>query len=384
MMKQFNFPTTIYFGEGSLCSLAERVKARNHQKILIITDKTLVELGLLTELTKELAYQDLDFEIFDDTHPNPTEEDVKKGTGTYAQAGCDSLIAFGGGSPMDVAKAIKIMASHPEPMEQYDDAKGGDRLIVNPMPPLYAVPTTAGTGSEVGRSGVIIMKKTGEKTIFFHPQLMPDIAVLEPKLTTGLPASITAATGIDALIHNLEAFFSPGFHPMADGIALEGIKLVIKYLPVVCRNGSDLEARSKMLIAASMGATAFQKGLGMIHSLAHPLSSHFNLHHGQATALLTPSALAFLEKKRLSKEHKERFGAILHLYREGGIAEESLSETCYAFIESLGIELGLANHSISESDLDVLADAAFHDPCHATNIVPVSRNDLLQIYRAAL
>lgn len=382
-MKQFNFPTTIYFGEGSLCSLAERIKAENHQKILIVTDKTLVKLGLLTELTKELKNQNLDFEIFDETHPNPTDEDVIEGTGTYKQAGCDSLIALGGGSPIDVAKVIKIMASHPEPVEQYDDAKGGDRLIVNPMPPLYAVPTTAGTGSEVGRSAVIIMKKTGEKTIFFHPELMPDIAVLEPKLTTGLPASITAATGIDALIHNLEAFLAPGFHPMADGIALEGMKLVIKYLPVVCKNGSDLEARSKMLIAASMGATAFQKGLGMIHSLAHPLSSHFNLHHGQAIALLTPSALAFLEKKNLSKEHEERLWTILHLYEGDGTAKESLSETCYSFITSLGIKLGLANHSISESDLDALADKAFHDPCHATNIIPVNRNDLLQIYKAA-
>ncbi|MBW1898016.1 MAG: iron-containing alcohol dehydrogenase, partial [Deltaproteobacteria bacterium] len=285
-MNIYNYPTTILSGQGSLKEFCDRLKEKSHRRPLVVTDKTIRTCGVLDKLIVLLKEREIRFHVFDDTHPNPIEEDVEKGTAAYQENNCDSIIAIGGGSPMDAAKAIKIMAAHPEPLAQYDDAKGGDQKITQPMPPLYAIPTTAGTGSEVGRSAVIILKATGKKTIFFHPDLIPDIAILEPELTAGLPKEITAATGIDAFVHCLETYFAPGLHPMADGIAKEGMELILEWLPKAISDGRDLEARERMLIAAAMGAVAFQKGLGMIHSLAHPLSSRFDIHHGLANALL--------------------------------------------------------------------------------------------------
>jgi 4-hydroxybutyrate dehydrogenase len=382
-MQQYNYPTIIYYGAGSVNALADKLQENEYKKILIVTDKTLVNLGISNELIIELEKGDLPFAVFDGTQPNPTDEHVQEGLAVYREQKCDSIIALGGGSPIDTAKVIKIMVSHPPPLSQYEDGKGGDRLIINPMPPLYAIPTTAGTGSEVGRSAVIIMKDTGEKTIFFHPELMPSIAVLEPKFSRVLPPQITAATGIDAFSHNLEAYLASGFHPMADGIALEGIKLIISNLPVVYKNGNNLDARGKMLMAASMGATAFQKGLGMIHSLAHPLSAKYNMHHGLANALLLPFAVAFLEKSDLNNDQKRRLEIVLQLFIDAGFAEHSLSEACKNFFISLGIEFKLSKHSVPESDLEVLSEQAFRDPCHATNMIPVTKGDLLFLYKSA-
>jgi alcohol dehydrogenase class IV len=284
---------------------------------------------------------------------------------------------------MDAAKVMRFMAVHPGPLAQYDDAKGGDRLIVNPMPPLFAIPTTAGTGSEVGRSGVIILRATGRKTIFFHPRLIPDIAVLEPRLTAGLPPHITAATGIDAFTHCLEAYLAPVFHPMADGIALEGVRLILRHLPAAHARGDDLEARGAMQIAAAMGATAFQKGLGMIHSLAHPLSARYDTHHGLANALLLPDAMAFLESKTLPPDAAGKMGRLQGIFREAGLARASLSESCRAFFAGLQVPFGLRRHKVPESDLEALSRDAIEDACHAGNAVPVSREDMLAVYRAA-
>jgi len=247
------------------------------------------------------------------------------------------------------------------------------------MPPLYAIPTTAGTGSEVGRSGVIIMKETGRKTIFFHPELLPSIAVLDPELTVGLPPHVTAATGIDALSHCLEAYFSPGFHPMADGIALQGIELIIQWLPAAFKDGLDIIARERMLIAASMGATAFQKGLGMIHSIAHPLSGMFGMHHGLANALVMPAAAGFLEDRCGDPDQKRRINEVRSLFPQSGCGAESLSGELRHFIEGLGVNMGLAGHGVGREDLERLADEAFLDPCHGGNMVPVTRDDLLKV-----
>ena len=247
---------------------------------------------------------------------------------------------------MDVAKVIRIMAAHPGPLEQYDDARGGSRLITQPMPPLYAVPMTAGTGSEVGRSAVIIMPDSGRKTIFFHPSLMPDIAVLEPELTAGLPPDITAASGIDAFVHSMEAYFAPDFHPMADGIALAGMELVLDWLPRATKDVGDLEARGKMLLAATMGAVAFQKGLGMIHSLAHPLSTRYAMHHGLANALMLPFGVRFLESADLNPGQEGRIARVRALFAERGLDKGSLSESCRHFVEGLGIRLGLSSHGV--------------------------------------
>ncbi len=311
------------------------------------------------------------------------EDDIEKGAQAFHDNQCDSIIALGGGSPMDAAKVIKIAATHEGPLAQYDDSLGGDKLISNEMPPLFAIPTTAGTGSEVGRCGVIIMRKTGKKTIFFAPQLMPNIAVLDPMVTVKLPQHITVATGIDALTHCLEAYLAPGFHPMADGIALEGISLVLSELPKACKDGSDLKARGKMLMAATMGATAFQKGLGMVHSLAHPLSSQFHLHHGLANALLLPYALKFMENK-LSDADLSRLKNVQALFKANGIEGENLSDCCSFFFGSLGVKFGLKQHGINENSIDKLSEEAFSDTCHQSNIIPVNENDLATVYRASL
>lgn len=381
-MQQFNYPTIILHGEGSLAALAERIRGKA-KKALIVTDATLVKAGLAGEVKAALEKAGMGAVVFDGTHPNPIEEDVDKGVEAFRKEGCDALVALGGGSPMDTAKVIRFMVSHPGPLAQYDDAKGGDKLIVHPMPPLYAIPTTSGTGSEVGRSGVIILKATGKKTIFFHPRLIPDIAALEPRLTAGLPAPITAATGIDAFTHCLEAFLVPAFHPMADGIALEGIRLILKHLPIAFADGKNLESRGAMQMAAAMGATAFQKGLGMIHSLAHPLSARYNTHHGLANALLLPDSLAFLEKQGLNAETRAKLERLQGLFREAGIAKDTLSGSCRAFFVSLQVPFGLRNHKVPEADLDPLSQDAIEDTCHASNAVPVKREDMLAVYRAA-
>lgn len=379
-MRQFNYPTTILFGEGSLAALAARIR-ENVKHALIVTDATLVKAGLAAKVTEVL--RGIRVSVFDGTHPNPVEEDVEKGLEAYKAGGCDALIALGGGSPMDTAKVIRFMTVHPGPLARYDDAKGGDKLIVNPMPPLYAIPTTSGTGSEVGRSGVIIMRDTGKKTIFFHPRLMPDVAVLEPSLTAGLPPHITVATGIDAFTHCLEAYFVDAFHPMADGIAQEGIRLVLKHLPIAYADGSNLESRGAMQMAAAMGATAFQKGLGMIHSLAHPLSARYNTHHGLANALLLPDAIAFLESRPLDTAAKAKLARVQDLFREAGFAKAGLSESCRDFFTALGVPFGLRNHKVPQGDLEALAGDAFEDTCHASNMIPVKREDMLAVYKAA-
>jgi 4-hydroxybutyrate dehydrogenase len=381
-MQQFNYPTIIFYGEGALAALAERLKG-TAKRPLIVTDATLVKAGVCAEVEKALGNAGVTAAVFDGVHPNPIEEDVEKGLEAYKREGCDALIALGGGSPMDTAKVLRFMATHPGPLAQYDDAKGGDKLIKNPMPALYAIPTTAGTGSEVGRSGVIILRATGKKTIFFHPKLMPDVAVLEPRLTAGLPTHITAATGIDAFTHCLEAYLAPFFHPMADGIALEGIRLILKHLPAACADGKDLTARGAMQMAAAMGATAFQKGLGMIHSLAHPLSARYNTHHGLANALLLPEAVAFLERSKLSAEAQGKMDRVADLFREAGLFRGSLSESCRDFFKVLGVSFGLRNHKVPQGDLAALSQDAIEDTCHAGNIIPVKKEDMLAVYAAA-
>ena len=382
-MNQFNYPTIILSGEGALKEFSHRLKNKNHRKVLIVTDNTLDEAGLVQIITMHLSSHGIDYAIFSDVNPNPDDLDVENGLQVYRNGECDSIIALGGGSPMDVAKVIKIMVSNPPPLSQYDDTLGGDMLIKNAMPRLYAIPTTAGTGSEVGRSGVIIMRETGKKTIFFHPDLMPDIAVLEPEMTVGLPKHITAATGIDAFSHCLEAYFSTGFHPMADGIALQGIELILDCLPIAYNKGSNIMARERMQIAATMGATAFQKGLGMIHSLAHPLSGLFGMHHGLAITLMLPDSVDFLEKSDIGREQIRKILKVKSIFAERDLDKGSLALSCRDFFESLGIGFGLSGYNISESDLANASQEAFQDPCHSGNMIPISQNDLLGIYQAA-
>ena len=251
------------------------------------------------------------------------------------------------------------------------------------MPPLYAIPTTAGTGSEVGRAAVVILRESGRKSVIFHPDLMPDMAVLEPSLTAGLPAALTAATGIDALTHALEAYFAPDFHPICDGIALQAMQMVVTYLPLACSDGSDLGAREKMLLAASMGAIAFQKGLGMVHSLAHPLSAEYDTHHGLANALLLPESIALIEQRANRPDQRQRIWETRRIFTNADLTGASLAESVGLFIQKVGIQMGLASHGIPDGDLPRLAKLAFEDGIHETNMVPVTETDLLEVYTSA-
>ena len=387
-MIQFNFPTVLLFGENSVNQLPHAIKEKGINHLLLVTDPGLVEIGLADQVKKELTSSGLNINIFDGVHPNPLEEDVTKGVEAYLRDNYDGIIALGGGSVLDVAKTIRFMAVHEPPLSQYDDSLGGGAKIVNPMPSLFAIPTTAGTGSEVGRSSVITIKETGRKTIFFHPKLMPDIAVLDPMLTIELPPYITAATGMDAFTHCMEAYLVNSFHPMADAIALEGMKMIIENLPKVIENPNNLDARGQMLLAATMGATAFQKGLGMIHSMAHPLSAEYNIHHGLANALLIKFCLEFTVEKTMETENQdlrkklEMIGDIISSNTLVNISY--IADILSSFINSININLGLGKQGIQVDHIPELAQLAFDDSCHVTHPFPVTMEDFTAVYTRAL
>lgn len=380
----FNFPTKILFGAGCLNELPSHLKTDEFISVLLVTDTGIVNAGLAEKVQNVFPENSRRLVIYSDIHSNPIEEDVYNGVEYYRQQKCDSIIALGGGSALDVAKTIRFMVTHEPPLEQYDDALGGDKRIIHLMPPMIAIPTTAGTGSEVGRSSVITLKSTGKKTVFFHPRMMPDLAVLDPELTTGLPTHITAATGMDAFTHCFEAFIVDEYHPMADAIALEGMKMIIQNLPIAVKDGQHLKARGEMLMAASMGATAFQKGLGMTHSMAHPLSAEFGLHHGLSNALLLPETI------RLTRENTqptsllcEKLNTVANLFKDKSNAHE-LCELISQFTESLGIQMGLKNHGVSEENISKLSQLALEDQCHYTHPFSVSLDDFKTVYKYSL
>ena len=381
-MNQFSFPTTILLhGEGALAELSNRIAEK---KLMLVTDPGLVKAGVVEQALAGLADCGAAFEVFDGVHPNPIEADVEAGTTFYNEHACDGLLALGGGSAMDVAKVIRFFASHPAPLAQYSVLENGGAKITGALPPFYAVPTTAGTGSEVGRGAVITLRDTGRKALFVAPPLMPTLAVLEPALTAGLPPHLTAATGIDAFTHCLESYFAPVYHPMADGVALEGIRLCLAHLNTAVADGADLAARAQMQMAASMGAVAFQKDLGMVHSLAHPLSARHGMHHGLANALMLPDSMAFIEAANLTPAQQQRIQTIRTLFAEANRTGDSLAAETREWFSELGIQFGLSNHGIPADDLVPLADEAFADPCHATNLIPVTRDNLAAVYQSAL
>ena len=279
-ISRFSFPTRIVFGSGAVRELGNEAKQLGITRPLLVTDRGVSACGLAEQILAESRRAGLAPSLFEDVNPNPVEKNVQDGVEAYRRGNCDGVIGLGGGSPIDVAKAIRLAVTHPLPLEQYDDQLDGAARIRADVPPMIAIATTAGTGSEVGRSTVIILKSTDRKTVIFSPHLMPNVALADPELTLGMPPKITAGTGLDALTHNVEAYLALGYHPLCDAIALQGARLAIQNLPRAVHNGKDLEARSNMMMAAMMGAVAFQKGLGAVHSLAHPLSSIANLHHG--------------------------------------------------------------------------------------------------------
>lgn len=371
----WSFPTRILFGNGAVRELGALARGLG-DTALIVTDQGVVKAGVIDAVRKSLDAAGVKHATFDGVHGNPYESDVDEGVAAYRKANAKLVIAVGGGSPLDVGKLVRLMVTHEPPIAQYDDAIGGDAKVVNDVPPMLAVPTTAGTGSEVGRSGVVTVKATGRKTVIFAPRLMANAAILDPELTVGMPPRTTAATGFDALTHCLEAYLSVGDHPMADAIALGGLELAVQYLERATKNGKDLEARGAMMKSAMMGAVAFQKGLGATHSLAHPLSSEKGMHHGLANALCLPAVVAWNGEK--VPERVERVAKIF------GVAGKELPNAIAKLRAALDLPNGLRAEGVSEADLDKLADLAFEDACHRCNPRPCTRDDLRRLYEQSL
>ena len=382
MTTVWSFPTRILFGEGASDSLADEVKALGGTKVLFVTDEGVRNAGIVDPLIENLAEAGIESAVFDQISSNPLESEVLAATDAYRAAEADLVVAVGGGSPMDVGKIVRLAATHPLPLAQYDDAIGGGAKVTRALPPMVAIPTTAGTGSEVGRSGVVTLQATNKKTVIFAPSLIPSVAILDPKVTETMPPRTTAATGMDALTHLIEAYCAQGDHPMADAIALEGIRLCAEYLERAVHDGKDLEARGAMLKASMMGAVAFQKGLGACHSLAHPLSAEHGLHHGLANALCLPAVLDFNRSAV-----PERIGTIAKILGARGDDTETLAFECSGAVRALrkkiGLPDGLSSVEVPEENLPRLANLAYDDVCHQLNPRECTAEDLLALYRAS-
>src|SRR5207244_369854 len=299
MPNVMSFPTRILYGRGAIKELPNELKRAGATKPLLVTDKGILQAGLLRFVAPVLEQAGIKAPLFTDFEANPTDRDALKGIEAYRAAGADSVLGVGGGASLDMAKAIALLVNHPPPLAQYDDAKGGDAKITSNIPPIVQVPTTAGTGSEVGRSTVLLID--GTKVVIFSPYLMAKAAILDPELTVGLPPFITAATGMDALTHNLEAYVAKGDHPLADAIAIDGLRRIAANLKKAVQNGKDLEAREQMLLGSTFGAIAFQKGLGACHSVAHALTPVAGTHHGLANSLVLPTVVSV---NRLAAEQR--------------------------------------------------------------------------------
>ncbi|QNK64270.1 iron-containing alcohol dehydrogenase [Pedobacter sp. PAMC26386] len=375
---QYNFPTIIRFGAGAIKELPAYLRENGLKNPMIVTDPTIAGLSFFKEIVSNLKAQHLSVEVFSEIHKNPVKSDVYKGTEVWDNTSRDCIVGVGGGAAIDVARSIALRVNHREDLFKYDDLIGGDVYVTNDVPHFIAVPTTAGTGSEVGRSAIIADDETHQKKILFSPKLMAKIVFADPLLTMELPSFITAATGMDALTHNLEAFLAKNPHPLCDGIALEGIYL-IKNSIEIATNRPDLESRSKMLMASMMGAIAFQKGLGVVHSLAHPLSSLLDTHHGLANAVNLPYGMEF----NISgfEEKFKRIARTLELKEESGMAVvRYLSE----LNSKVNIPDRLSEIGVKTEHIETLADLALADFAHPNNPKPVSREDFKQLYLKAL
>lgn len=377
-IQQYNFPTTIRFGAGASNELGDYLRRNNITRPLIVTDPVVAQLHFFKAILAQLDAKGIAGEVFSDIHKNPVKSDVYKGADVFDGSRCDAVVGIGGGVALDVARAICLRIHHREDLFVYDDLIGGDVFVTNDVPHFVTVPTTAGTGSEVGRSAIIADDETHQKKILFSPKLLAKIVFADPLLTMDLPPFITAATGMDALTHNMEAFLAKMHHPLCEGIALEGIYLIHQSLENAVKQPS-LEARSKMLIASIMGAVAFQKGLGVVHSLAHPLSSLLDTHHGLANAVNIPYGMAF--NIGGSEEKFRRIARTLALKEETG---EAVVTYLFELNTKIGIPHKLRDIGVQQEHLDTLADLAIADFAHPNNPKPVSRNDFRKLYQQAL
>ena len=373
----WNYPTNMWVGENRINDLSIACKDLNIKKPLLVTDSGLVKADITFKVLDLLKKDNISVSIFSNVVGNPTGTNVNDGVEFFKKNNCDGVIAFGGGSGLDVGKAIAFMSGQKKSIWDFEDV--GDnwkKANAENIAPIIAIPTTAGTGSETGRASVILNEDTGIKKIIFHPKFLPSIVILDPILTLNLPSKITAATGMDALAHNLEAYFSPTYHPMADGIALEGIKIIYNWLLEAFKNGKNVEARMNMLTAASMGSTAFQKGLGAIHSLSHPINAQNNIHHGLSNAIFMPYVFDFNKDKIKEKVieicnylnfKEKKFGAFM------------------GWIIDLRKELGIPNQLsevIKEKDFNInlLSEMALNDPSTITNPKKLTLKDMKIMY----
>tara|TARA_A100001035_G_C27769444_1_gene495512 strand:+ start:73 stop:1233 length:1161 start_codon:yes stop_codon:yes gene_type:complete len=380
MKFNWNYPTTVWVGQDRVRDLVEACINLNIKKPLFVTDKDLINLPFIIQIISEIKAKLKELSIFSNFSGNPIGENVDEGVNEFKINNCDGVIAIGGGSAIDVGKAIAFMSGQNRPIWDFEDI--GDywkRADTKKISPIIAIPTTAGTGSETGRASAIINKKTGIKKIIFHPKILPSIVILDPNLTVDLSPRLTAATGMDALAHNLEAFCATNFHPMAEGIALEGMKLIKKSLVVAFKDGKNIEARQNLLAASSMGSTAFQRGLGAIHSLSHPVNAQFNIHHGLSNAIFMPYVLTFnktsIEKKIISicdyldldKKFDSFLAWILQLRKELEIPHK-LSDIM----------------DCSKINIEELSLMAFEDPSTDGNPKKINREDLKLMYEYSI
>jgi len=380
MKINWNYPTSVWVGENRIKDLSQACKNLKISSPLFVTDKDLINLDMTKNIILELKKNFSTLVIFSNFSGNPIGENVEEGVLEFKKNKCDGVIAFGGGSGLDVGKAIAFMSGQERSIWDFEDI--GDywkRANDEKIAPIIAVPTTAGTGSETGRASAIINKETGVKKIIFHPKFLPSIVILDPYLTVDLSPRLTAATGMDALAHNLEAFCAPGFHPMADGIALEGMKLVKNSLLVAVKDGKNITARLEMLTAASMGSTAFQKGLGAIHSLSHPINAQFNVHHGLSNAIFMPYVLTFNKDVIVEK--------IVSICNYLNI--EKSFDGFIDWVIELRKDLNIP-HKLSEVldekklDLDKLSQMALDDPSTGGNPKKLSKSDMKIMYEHSL
>ena len=376
----WNYPTTIWFGAGKVEDLATACLSLKIKSPLFVTDKDLLNLPMTSKVIENLKNDFDHLQVFSQFSGNPTGKNVMEGVSFYLEKNCDGVIAFGGGSALDVGKGIAFMCGQKRPIWDFEDI--GDywtRADGNKISPIIAIPTTAGTGSETGRASAIINEETGIKKIIFHPKILPSIVILDPNLTKDLPPRITAATGMDALAHNLEAFCAPGFHPMADGIALEGMRLIKNSLIEVYKNGTNIEARSEMLAASSMGSTAFQKGLGAIHSLSHPINAQFDVHHGLTNAIFMPYVLTF------TKSVIENKIVSICNYLNLNNTFESFLEWILNLRKNLNIPHKLSDvMDCSKIDLEKLSLMAFEDPSTGSNPKKITQENLKEMYKKSI
>lgn len=378
MISQFNFPTTIRFGAGVIKELASYLKKNDLSKPLIVTDPNVRELSFFKTIVTDLNKAGISVEIFSDIHKNPVKSDVYKGTDAYDETDRDCIVGIGGGAALDVARAILLRINHREDLFKYDDLIGGDVYVTNDVPHFITVPTTAGTGSEVGRSAIIADDETHQKKILFAPKLLAKIVFADPLLTMELPPHITAATGMDALTHNMEAFLAKNYHPICDGIALEGMRLIHESLEHATHN-PDIASRSQMLLGSMMGAIAFQKGLGVVHSLAHPLSSLLDTHHGLANAVNIPYGMAY---NIVGSEAKfKRMAQVFDLPENNG---DSVVQYLFDLNTRINIPHKLSAIGVKPEHIETLADLAYADFAHPNNPKPVSREDFKMLYLNAL